>query len=339
MTQANGGSSDKVEDFLEALGSDLTSAYAGLLERRRQRARVRRIAVIISAAALCLTAAAAASVRLLGWPAPGHVRADIAAVDQGMPSDLQLRPDVEHARAVAQNGTSTLYVADLSGGGHCYEIVTTGDRGRGATCHTASELPGQPIELTLPSDDNVADDAPVIVGGHVNPKGTARLTIAYGQGGATNEIPLGDDRYFVFEVPADHRAQARSSELIFSALTADSHVLARTTIPSDWAGPARPDTDQPIFVNTRSDANDLTKVYEISGHVSVAGASDLELRYRDGARIQISLRPNDEYSYVVPSDRIDDFMIPLMLSARDAQGRVLATTYVAAVAYWHGRTR
>src|SRR5262249_54341038 len=87
----------------ERLEADLISAYAALLQRRARRAPSLRIAVLACAAALAITAAAAASVHAFGWPAPGHVKADIAAVDRGMPDDLRLHPDVEHARAVAQS--------------------------------------------------------------------------------------------------------------------------------------------------------------------------------------------------------------------------------------------
>ncbi len=327
------------EDALVALEQELTSAFAALLDRRRRRARARRVAVMVVASALGITAAAAASVQLFGWPAPGHVTDDISGVDQGMPADLQLRPDVEHARAVAQSGESTLYVADLKDGGHCYEIVTAGDRGRGATCRTSGDLAAQPIELTLPSDDNVSDADPVTVGGHINVKGASGLTVRYGEGGSTDRIALGDAGYFVFNIPPEHRAEAHRSTLIFSATTDKGVILASTTVPADWDGPARPDTEQPIFVNTRSDSNDFTKVYEISGHVSVNGAVELELSYGDGAKVQIRLQKNGDYSLVVPPGRVDDFMIPRALSARDAQGHVLAQTSVAAVAYWHGRKR
>jgi hypothetical protein len=333
------GTAGAAEDALQALERELTSAYAVLLNRRRRRARVRRVAVTVIGSALAITAAAAASVQLFGWPAPGHVKADIAAVDQGMPEDLRLRPDVEHARAVAQSGDSTLYIAELKGGGHCYEIVTAGDRGRGATCRTRADLAAQPIELTLPSDDGGSDSAPVTVGGGTNLKAASLLTVRYGENGPTDEIALGDDGYFVFNVPQRHRADAHRSALIFSAMTDKGVVIASATVPADWDGPAHADTEEPIFVNTRSDSNDFTKVYEISGHVSVDGAVELELSYGNGARARIPLQANSDYSYLVPPDRVDDFMIPRTLSARDAQGRVLAQASVAAVAYWHGRNR
>lgn len=332
------GFASQTEDVLRELEKDLTLGYAALLERRRRRARARRTALLVTAAALAVTAAAAASIRLLGWPAPPHVKADIAAVDQGMPDDLRLRPDVEHARAVAQSGDSTLYVADLKSGGHCYEIVTSENRGRGATCRTAGELTAQPLELTLPSDDSGLDTAPVTVGGRINLATASRLRIRYGRDGATDGIPLGEDGYFVFNVPGQHRADAHHSALLFSAANDKGIVLARVTVPADWDGPAHADTE-PIFVNTRSDSNDFTKVYEISGHINVAGAVELELSYRDGTRTKIPLQSDHDYSYVVPADHLDDFMVPQTLSALDRQGHVLAHAPVAAVAYWHGRNR
>lgn len=333
------GSGGAAEEALQALGRELTFAYAAFLNRRRRRARVRRVALAIIGSALAITAAAAASVRLFGWPAPAHVKADIAAVDQGMPEDLRLRPDVEHARAVAQSGDSTLYVAELKGGGHCYEIVTAGDRGRGATCQTSADIAARPIELTLPSDDADSDSAPVTIGGRINHKAVSLLAVRYGRGGPTDEIPLGDDGYFVFNVPQKHRADARRSALLFSATTEKGVVIASATVPADWDGPAHADSEEAIFVNTRSRSNDFTKVYEISGHISVDGAVELTLGYGDGMWARIPLQANGDYSYLVPPDRVDDFMVPRTLSARDEQGIVLAQTSVAAVAYWHGRTR
>ena len=324
------------DERLRALEHDLTSAYAALLQRRAAHARVRRAVTLAALVALAVTAVAAASVRLFGWPAPGHVKSDLAAVDQGMPEDLRLRPDVEHARAVAQSGNSTLYVADLRKGGHCYEIVTAGDRGRGATCRTAAEMGAQPIELTLPSDDAGSDTAPVTVGGRVNVGAAAQLSVRYGETGATDRIALGDNGYFVFEVPKAHRIDAHRSAMTFSARTDKDAVLATTTVPADWDGPARPDAAQPIFVNTISDSNDFTKLYGISGHVSVARAVQLELSYRDGEAAKIPLQADGRYSYVVPPARTGDFMVPRTLLAEDAEGHVLARAFVAAVAYWRG---
>ena len=66
--------------------------------------------MLLLAAALVLAAAAgAAAGEILGRPAPATVRRDIANVDQGMPADLRLNPDVQDARlaAVADEAAST----------------------------------------------------------------------------------------------------------------------------------------------------------------------------------------------------------------------------------------
>jgi hypothetical protein len=100
----------------DALQQDLVSAYASLLERRARRGRQLRAATLACVAVLVLAGAAFGTAALLGWPAPEHVKKDLAAVDQGLPADLRLNPDVEHARAVASTGSSTLYAADLAPG-------------------------------------------------------------------------------------------------------------------------------------------------------------------------------------------------------------------------------
>ena len=147
-----------------------------------------------------VTGAALGTATLLGWPAPEHVKREIAAVDRGLPEDLRLNPDVEHASAVASNGSSTLYAAALKDGGRCTELVTPRDRGRGATCSTGADQVSRPIDVTVPSDDSAGDEAPVVLAGRLNAAQGAELAIAYEDGGS-DAIPLGDDRYFVFDGP------------------------------------------------------------------------------------------------------------------------------------------
>src|SRR5512132_3659151 len=103
----------------DALRRDLQTAYARHLDLRARRRRLARVAVVACATSLVV------------------VGAGFAAVDRGLPADLRLNPDVEHASAVAATATATLYAASLQGGGSCTEIVTAGDRGRGARCTTA----------------------------------------------------------------------------------------------------------------------------------------------------------------------------------------------------------
>jgi hypothetical protein len=322
----------------DILHDDLTSSYRRHLERRRTRRRTLRGAAIAAAGALVLVGAALGAAGLLGWPAPEHVKQEIAAVDRGLPEDLRLNPDAENARAVASSGSSTLYAASLRDGGRCTELVTAGDRGRGATCSTAADQHARAIDVAVPFDDGGGNRAPVVLAGRVNDPAAAELEIAYGDG-AADAISLGEDRYFVFEVPQQHLEIAHSAELELVARSEGRSIVARATIPADWDGPAVPDEAAPLFVSTRSDESDFTKVYGIEGHVSAPGAVSLELSYSDGVTATIAIDPDGSYGYTVPAGRVDDFMQPQVLRALDDQGHVVASARVAAVAYWRGAER
>jgi hypothetical protein len=71
----------------------------------------------------------------------------------------------------------------------------------------------------------------------------------------------------------------------------------------------------------------------------VPRAARLELDYGGDMRVSIPLQQDGSYEYAVPADRIGDFMQPRQLSALDSDGRVVASTWVAAAAYWRGRER
>jgi hypothetical protein len=322
----------------DQLQQDLVSAYGGLIERRRRRGRRVRVGAIASAALLVLTGAALGISILLGWPAPEHVKRELAAVDQGMPEDLRLNPDVEHAVAVAATDTATLYAATLRGGGSCSEIVTADDRGRGATCTTSSQYVSRPIDITLPFDEGETPEKPVVVGGRINESGATSLSINYADG-SSDEIELGDDHYYLFDVPAARLASVREDGFELVARNNDGTVVARGVVPGSWDDPAKPDQEAPIYVNTHSDSSDFTKVYGLDGYVGAEGATTLRLRYGDGTTISIPIRDDRSYEYTVPADRVDDFMKPRTLEALDAGENVVASTAVAAVAYWHGRER
>jgi hypothetical protein len=322
----------------DALHDDLAVAYGRHLERRRAYRRKLRTAGIAFVAALVVAGAAFGTATLLGWPAPEHVKQEIAAVDRGLPEDLRLNPDVEHASAVASTGSSTLYAAALRDGGRCTELVTGDDRGRGATCTTASDERARPIDVTLPFDEGTGDEAPVVLAGRLNASEGAELEIGY-EGGGSDAISLGDDRYFVFEVPAERRASAHASGFRLIARDDGGSVIATMSIPADWDDEAVPDEAAPLFVSTRSDESDLTKVYGLEGHVSAEGATSLELDYGDGDRVPIAIEPDGSFEYTVPPDRVDDFMEPRTLVARDQAGNEIVSRPVAAVAYWRGRER
>jgi hypothetical protein len=321
----------------ETLEQDLAAAMARRFADRRRRRRLGRSAGMLTLGALAVAGAATGAARLLGGPAPPHVKADIQAVDRGLPADLRLNPDVTNARSVAETGTSILYAAQLKDGGFCTEIVTAGGRGRGSTCSTAADVAGRPMEITLPSDDTPS--SPVTVGGRVNARDATTLELRYGGQGPTDAIPLGEDRFFVFDVPAEHVNLAHTSNLLFTARSAGGAVVASATVPSDWSSKAVPDDSAPLFVSTRSDESDFTKVFGIEGHVSVPGAVALELRYADGQSVKIGVEADGSYTYTVPSERIGSFMRPQSLVALDASNNVVASAPVAAVAYWRGKER
>jgi hypothetical protein len=322
----------------EQLQQDLVSAYGGLIERRRRRGRRLRAAAIAVSALFVLTGAAFGISVLLGWPAPEHVKRELAAVDQGMPEDLRLNPDVEHAVAVAATDTATLYAATLRGGGSCSEIVTADDRGRGATCTTSAQYVARPIEITLPFDEGETPETAVVVGGRINEKTATRLEIAYADG-SSEPVPLGDDRYYLFDVPAAQLASVHEDGFELVARNGDGAVVARGSVPGSWDDPAKPDQEAPIYVSTHSDSSDFTKVYGLDGYVGAEGATSLQLDYGDGTTVSIPIRDDRSYEYTVPAERVDDFMQPRTLEALGADGKVVASTSVAAVAYWHGRER
>ena len=82
-----------------------------------------------------------------------------------------------------------------------------------------------------------------------------------------------------------------SSGLELVARSAEGSIVARVSLPADWDDPAVPDEIAPIYVNTRSDSSDFTKVYGLEGHVGAAGATSLELQYDDGAVVSIPIGP------------------------------------------------
>jgi hypothetical protein len=322
----------------DALRHDLATAYAGFLARSRRRRRLARTAALASAGLLVLAGAGLGAATLLGWPAPLHVQKELASVDQGLPADLRLNPDVAHARAVAATENAALYAASLVDGGSCSEIVTGGERGRGATCTSGAERGSRPLELTAPSDDGAGPQAPVVLSGRLNVESGVTLTASYADG-ARDPVPLGEERYFLFEVPAEKRTSVHEYGLELLARDEDGTIVARASLPAEWDDPAVPDERAPLYVSTRSDESDFTKVYGLEGHVGAAGATALELDYGDGTRVSIPLEADGSYRYDLPADRVDDFMQPRMLVARNAQGGVVASAPVAAVAYWRGRER
>jgi hypothetical protein len=320
----------------DALGHDLLTAYSQLLVHRARRRRTAVVSTVAVAGMLVLGTAALGAAHLLGWPAPEHVRKDIAAVDRGLPEDLRLNPDVEHARAVAATANGTLYAASLKDGGSCTEIVTAGERSRGATCSTAADREQEPIGLVAPFDDGAGPNAPIVLGGRVNDPDASSLEAVYGDG-THEQVALGDDRYYLLEVPADQRASVHESGVELVARNHGGSIVARATLPADWDDAAVPDDQAPLYVSTRSDESDFTKVYGLEGHVGVHGAARLVLDYGDGTRVAIPILSDGRFEYAVPPERRGDFMTPRVVDVLDAKGNTVASTTVAAVAYWRSR--
>jgi hypothetical protein len=319
-------------DVLRRITSgELDTAVDGVLDVRSPR-RGRRPA-LLAAALLIAGGSVAAASQLLGGPAPSEVKEDLAAVDQGIPSDLRYDPDVQNARLVARADGASLYAASLADGGYCSEIVAPGSGAAGAIC-----VPGVdpvPIHVAVPFDDPVTLRSAFVVGGRVNVDGAVSLDAVF-SGGDDQPVTLGDDGFFVFAVGAEHLTEAHRHGVTLVATDAGGTQVASAEIPpTDFSDPAAQDARQPIFVSTISTENDLTKVLGVEGSVNVAGAATLELRYPDGDTVEIPMAADGRYRYDLPAPRRDDlFDVPGRLIARDGRGRELATAPVAAVAYW-----
>jgi hypothetical protein len=291
--------------------------------------------LLVAAALLVIGAGAAGANLLWGSPAPAAVRHDLGAVDQGMPADLRLNPDVRNARLVAESDGAQLFAADLPDGGYCAEIVTPDMRAAGAVCTSAQTLSLHPIGVTVPFVDPITIDSPFVVGGRVNVPGTASLDAVF-RDGTRDPVILGDDGFYVFAVSSAHLADAHRHGLSLVASDEAGAQIASAKVPAtDFTNPEDQDAKQPIFVSTISTESDFTKVLGIEGSVNVRGAVTLELHYPDGSVVDIPLRANGSYRYDLPTGRQDDlFAQPGRLVARDADGNELASTPVAAVAYY-----
>src|SRR5205814_10378106 len=103
----------------------------------------------------------------------------------------------------------------------------------------------------------------------------------------------------------------------------DGAIVGRATLPADWDDPAVSDDQAPLFVSTRSDESDLTKVYGLEGHVSAPGAVRLELDYGDGTNATIPVGADGGYGQTVPPDRIEDLRKPPTLAAVVRRGNVV----------------
>ena len=315
---------------------DLRSAGASRLTGAGRRGR---FVALIAAFVVAGAGAATAGALLFGKPAPPPVRRDIAGVDAGLPADIRLNPDVASAKSVASTGSSTLYHAVLKDGGYCTEITTAGDVGRGATCVTGPEVVSRPIDVAVPFNDPILPDSPVTVGGRVNVGGASTLAIRYADG-TEDQVPFGDDRFFVFDVPSAKLAMVHAAAFELIARDGEGAVVASASVPAVAPDDPNADSRQPIFVSTISNGGDLTQVLGVEGTVNVAGAQRLEFDYPDGTTVTVPFGAGGTYRFDIPKARQGDlYASPGMLIAFDGQGHQVATAPVAAVAYWEGLQR
>jgi hypothetical protein len=324
---------------LEAILADLMPAAERLAAQRRRRARRRRLGVLAAVVVAIASPASVAALGIIGGPAPPAVQRDLLAVDRGLPADLRLNPDVAHAHAVAASGDSVVYFAGLADGGYCAELVTAKEGPRGAVCSTAAQVDETPLDVTVPFTDPVEDSSPVTASGHVGIAAARTIELVYPDGGSST-VPLGEERFYVADVPAAHLTAVHRQGLMLIARDADGDALAQAVVPTDAitppSGAERP--HDPIEIDTVSDGRDLTKVLRVRGRLYVDGATRLTLRYPDGATVRLALA-GDRFDYAVPRERRHDLMTPGTLTAYGADGRELARRPVAAVAYWRARER
>jgi hypothetical protein len=252
-----------------------------------------------------------------------------------MPPDLRYNPDLAHARAVAATASGSLYAADLPDGGYCIEAATAGGQPRGGTCVTAAEASTRPLEVIAPIPAD--DDAVLLIGGHLNDVNLTGLQATYA-GSPPSNVDLGIDRYFLIEVPATDRAAALTTGVELSAMDSESGHAVNVRVPPLRDDGEQRDQRQPIFVSTISDGHDLTLVLGIEGRVNVKGYATLHLTYPDGTTTAIPVGQDGTYRYDLPTNRRDDFARAFgVLTARDTEGRVVATAPVASVAAWRAR--
>jgi hypothetical protein len=284
----------------DILGDLRTAAYT----RVARRATRRRRALLALPIVLMLTlAGAAAAASLLGQPAPEVVKERLGELDQGMPADLRLNPEIAHARSVATDGASTLYLAELRDGGYCLAIVTADGRERGTPCDARPNGSQRAIDVSLPSDERGGPDAPVVLGGRVNAAGATRLELRYVDG-VSVDIALATGGFFVYDVPADRRAEAHGHSLTLVALDAGGREVARIAIPADWDGPAQLSTAPIGDLTTRSDSSDFTLVLGIDGVVDPNRVKRLELRWPDGSTTAIGIGRSGGFGYAFPAARV-----------------------------------
>lgn len=305
-----------------------SSDVSALRSSRRHRALWIGASAVVAGA----FATGVAASGMLGEPAPEPIRADLAAIDHGLPEDLRANPDVENAMAVASTSGGVLYAADVKDGGYCYELATDGDRPRGAVCVTASRVGDRAIEITAPIPSN--NTAPLLVAGRINDDRVERIVARYPNGTAV-DVELGLAGYWLFEVPEGARDVALTDGLEIVGVGGDGQELATLAVPPlrDEDPDGSLDRNQPISKTTISSDEDLTLVLGVEGSVNVSGATTLELQYPDGTTTPIALDADRSFRFLLPPERHSDFANAWgQLVARDAGGSIVATDSMSSVA-------
>src|SRR5207247_802154 len=101
-------------------------------------------------------------------------------------------------------------------------------------------------------------------------------------------IPLGEDGFFIFDVPAAQLPAVHRGGFLLVARDAAGGEVAAGRLPADFAEGPR-DQDQPLFVSTISDGSDFTRVLGVEGQVNVPGADSLTFTYPDGTTLDVPL--------------------------------------------------
>jgi hypothetical protein len=166
----------------------------------------------------------------------------------------------------------------------------------------------------------------------VNVTGASRLELRYADD-VSIDIPLASGGFFIYDVPADRRAEAHRHSLALVALDAGGGEVASSAIPADWDGPAQLSAGPIRDVTTRSDSSDFTLVLGIDGLVDPSRVTRLELRWPDGSVSPVAVAPDGGFGYAFPASRVHDLEDAVAtLVARSADGSVVDSEPITSVA-------
>lgn len=321
-----------VETYLSNFEDELVRGYAALLGQRHRRRRRLTSAAVVIGAALTVSVGTIGAVRFLS--APEKVQNDLAALDQGMPSDLRYQADVSNAHAVAEGDGVVLYAASNAKGGYCTEIVTDASGAMGAVCRSSSESEATPVGLTVAP---LTKESGVVIGGRATPPGAASLELHYTDGSDAS-LSLSPGGYFASVLPEDKAEAVRSSGFSYIVKSSTGATLASGSVPADWNEAAPPDSKEAFSFTTVSHADDFTKVYGLEGRAHDPSIAKIVLELSDGTTLDTPVGEAGQFALEIPASRVGDFMRPQQLLAEDASGKVVSSRPVAAVAWWRAQS-